>query len=106
MSRQAWRWPTKCFSSAVSPRTRPQISSLRFELNSIRNCAGAYDVELGTLSLTRQPFAGPRVNFWLSTGNIGKERAIELVGRVRHTIHTVSAGAIALASDQPLSDLD
>jgi hypothetical protein len=46
------------------------------------------------------------VNFWLSTGNIGKERAIELVGRVRHTIHTVSAGAIALASDQPLSDLD
>jgi hypothetical protein len=47
---------------------------------------------LGTLSLTRQPFAGPRVNFWLSTGNIGKERAIEL-GRVRHTIHTVSARA-------------
>src|SRR5258707_2885007 len=33
-------------------------------------------------------FRSPRVNFWLSTGNIGKERASELVGRVRHTIYS------------------
>jgi hypothetical protein len=46
------------------------------------------------------------VNFWLSAGNIGKERAIEFASQVRHTIHSVSARAIALASDQPLSDLD
>src|SRR5258707_12706174 len=33
-------------------------------------------------------FRSPRLNFWLSTGNIGKERASELVGRVRHTIYS------------------
>jgi hypothetical protein len=38
--------------SAASPTMMPQTLSLRFELNSIRNCAGTLDAELGILSLT------------------------------------------------------
>jgi hypothetical protein len=45
MSRRAWRWLIKFFQSAVSPRTRPQSSSLWFEPNSIRNSADAQDAE-------------------------------------------------------------
>src|ERR1700694_3233661 len=51
-SQRAWRWLIKCFSSAASPKIMPQTSSLRFAPNSIRNCAGAWDAELGILSLT------------------------------------------------------
>src|ERR1700730_13610934 len=51
-SQRAWRWLIKCFSSAASPKIMPQTSSLRFAPHSIRNCAGAWDAELGILSLT------------------------------------------------------